>query len=77
MYALERYYQELYDYSQYSNCEGYDLDVQLTRNRLEKIITVGYMTKDDVNFVKSLLPDIESDTMRADIQDYIESITDF
>ena len=73
MEALERYYQEyLLGYAQDSNFEGYDMDEQLTKDRIEKILEVGYMEDYDVEFIKSILPDIEDEIIRADIEEYIE-----
>lgn len=75
MEALERYYQEyLMGYAQDSNFEGYDMDEQLTKDRIEKILEVGYMEDDDVEFIKSILPDIEDEKIRADIEEYIERL---
>lgn len=75
MEALERYYQEyLLGYAQDSNFEGYDMDEQLTKDRIEKILEVGYMEDYDVEFIKSILPDIEDEIIRADIEEYIERL---
>lgn len=75
MEALGRYYQEyLMGYAQDSNFEGYDMDEQLTKDRIEKILEVGYMEDYDVEFIKSILPDIEDEIIRADIEEYIERL---
>ncbi len=75
MDALERYYREyLMDYAQDSNWEGYDVDAQFTRNRIEKILDKGYMDPDDAAFVRSILPDVENERIRADIEEYLESL---
>lgn len=73
MEALEKYYQEyLMGYARDSNFEGYDLGEQLTKDRIEKILEAGYMEDDDVEFIKSILPDIENEGIRTDIEEYIE-----
>lgn len=37
MEALERYYSEyLMEYSDYSNCEGYDMDMQFTKDHVSQ-----------------------------------------
>lgn len=60
MDALERYYQEyLMGYDQDSNYASYDMDAQMTKDRIEKILEKGYMNDEDVDFVMSILPDIE------------------
>lgn len=76
MDALEEYYQNyLMNYSDWSNCEGYDMDEQFTKDRVEKILEAGYMTDEDVEFVRSLLPDVENERIREEIVDYIERVT--
>lgn len=75
MEALERYYHEyLMGYAHDNNFEGYDLGEQLTKDRIEKILEVGYMEDDDVEFIKSILPDIENEEIRTDIEEYIEML---
>lgn len=75
MEALKRYYQEyLMGYAQDSNFEGYDMDEQLTKDKIEKILEVGYMEDDDVEFIKFILPDIEDEKIRAGIEEYIERL---
>lgn len=75
MEALEKYYSEyLFGYAQDSNYGNYDVDEQLTKDRIESILEAGFMTEDDVEFVRSLLPDIENNRIRADIEDYLERL---
>ena len=75
MEALEKYYQEyLMGYAQDSNFADYDVDAQLTKDRIEQILEVGYMEDDDVEFIKSILPYIENERIRADIEEYIERL---
>ena len=75
MEALERYYSEyLMGYSDYSNCEGYDMDMQLTKDHVEQILEAGYIDDTEIDFVKSLLPDIENDRIRNDLEEYLESL---
>ena len=75
MEALEKYYQEyLMGYAQDSNFADYDVDAQLTKDRIEQILEVGYMDEDDVEFIKSILPDIENERIRDDIEEYIERL---
>ena len=62
MEALERYYQEyLLGYSQDANWENYDMDMQMTK-------------ESEIDFVKSLLPEIENDRIREDLEEYLESL---
>lgn len=75
MEALERFYNEyLMGYSQDSNCEGYDIDEQMTKDRIESILVAGYMTEGDNEFIRSILPDIENESIRADIAEYLERL---
>lgn len=75
MEALERYYNEyLLDYSQDANWECYDIDMQMTKDKVERILEVGYIDEPEIDFVKSLLPEIENDRIRQDLEEYLESI---
>lgn len=75
MEALERYYREyLMGYSDDSNCEGYDIDMQLTKDHVEQILAAGYIDDTEIEFVKSLLSDIENDRIRNDLEEYLESL---
>lgn len=53
--TLERYYLTIYDYNQNSNCEGFDVDTQLTKQKLEKIVDNRFVDAEDVEFLKELL----------------------
>lgn len=53
--TLERYYITIYDYNQDSNCEGFDVDVQLNKQKLEKIVDNRFVDVEDVEFLKELL----------------------
>ena len=76
MEALERFYKEyLIDYAQDSNWERYDADAQMTRNRIENILEAGYISEEDIDFLKVILPDIENNSIREDLKDYIDSIS--
>ena len=73
MDALEKYYQEyLLGYSQDSNWSNYDIDMQLTKDHIEDILEVGYMSDDDVEFIYSLLPDIENEGIREELKYFLE-----
>lgn len=75
MEALERYYQEyLWGYAQDSNWGNYDMDMQMTKDHVERILEVGYIDESEIDFVKSLLPEIENDRIRADLEEYLESL---
>ena len=75
MEALEKYYSEyLMGYAQDSNFEGYDIDKQITKDRIERILEAGFMTEDDLEFVKSILPDIENELIRTDVAEYLERL---
>lgn len=53
--TLERYYLTIYDYYPYSNCEGFSVDTQLTKQRLEKIVDNRFVDAEDIEFLKELL----------------------
>lgn len=53
--TLERYYITIYDYNQDSNCEGFDVDVQLNKQKLEKIVSNRFVDTEDIEFLKELL----------------------
>ena len=75
MEALEKYYNEyLLSYYRDSNFESYDVDEQMTKDRIESILEVGFLTKDDIDFVYSMLPDIQDDILRFHIEDYVEGL---
>lgn len=75
MEALEKYYNEcLLSYYRDSNFESYDVDEQMTKDRIEAILEVGFLTKDDIDFVYSILPDIQDDILRFHIEDYVERL---
>lgn len=61
-------------YSDDSNCEGYDMDMQLTKDHVEQILEAGYIDDTEIDFVKALLPDIENDRIRNDLEEYLESL---
>lgn len=75
MEALERYYNEyLLGYSQDANWECYDIDMQFTKDHVEQILEVGCIDESEIDFVKSLLPEIENDRIREDLEEYLESL---
>ena len=75
MEALERYYNEyLLGYSQDANWENYDMDMQMTKDHVEQILEAGYIDESEIDFVKSLLPEIENDRIREDLENYLESL---
>ena len=75
MEALERYYQEyLLGYSQDANWENYDMDMQMKKDHVEQILEAGYIDESEIDFVKSLLPEIENDRIREDLEEYLESL---
>ncbi len=72
--ALERYYMEyLSSYDQSSNYAGYDADYQMTVDRIEHIIDKGCVDTDDVAFLRSILPEIENEVIRREIETYLET----
>lgn len=74
MEALERYYNEyLLGYSQDANWGNYDVDMQMTKDKVERILEVGYIDESEIDFIKSILPEIENDRIREDLEEYIES----
>ena len=66
MEALEKYYREyLLGYASDANWEIYDVDMQMTKDHVERILEIGYIEDSEIDFVKSLLPDIESQRIRT------------
>ena len=53
--TLERYYLIIYDYNQDSNFEDFDVDVQFTKQRLEKIVDNRFVDTEDISFLQELL----------------------
>ena len=53
--TLERYYLTIYDYNQDSNFEDFDVDVQFTKQRLEKIVDNRFVDTEDISFLQELL----------------------
>lgn len=53
--TLERYYITIYDYNDASNYESFNVDVQLTKQKLEKIVSNRFVDVEDVEFLKELL----------------------
>lgn len=75
MEALEEYYNEyLLSYYKDSNFANYDVDEQMTKDRIEAILESGFLTKDDIDFIYSILPDVENDILRFRIEDYVEGL---
>ena len=75
MEALEEYYNEyLLSYYNGGNFESYDVDEQMTKDRIEAMLESGFLNKDDIDFIYSILPDIENDRLRYLIGDYIEEL---
>lgn len=53
--TLERYYLTVDSYNCDSNFESYDLDAELTRQHLEKIIDSRQVDSEDISFLQELL----------------------
>lgn len=53
--TLEKYYLTIYDYNNASNYESFNVDTQLTKQRLEKIVDNRFIDAEDVEFLKELL----------------------
>lgn len=53
--TLERYYLTIYDYNQDSNFEDFDVDVQFTKQRLEKMVDNRFVDTEDISFLQELL----------------------
>ena len=60
--------------SQDANWENYDMDMQMTKDHVEQILEAGYIDESEIDFVKSLLPEIENDRIREDLEEYLESL---
>ena len=75
MEALEKDYREyLLGYASDANWEIYDVDMQMTKDHVERILEIGYIEDSEIDFVKSLLPDIESQRIRTELEEYLDSI---
>ena len=62
MEALERYYMNyLSSYNSASNYSDYNVDYQLMVDRIEQILDKEYVDSDDVEFIRSILPEIENE----------------
>lgn len=75
MEALERYYMNyLSSYNSASNYSDYNVDYQLMVDRIEQILDKEYVDSDDVEFIRSILPKIENEGIRSEIEKYLEGI---
>lgn len=75
MEALERYYMNyLSSYNSASNYSDYNVDYQLMVDRIEQILDKEYVDSDDVEFIRSILPEIENEGIRSEIEKYLEGI---
>jgi hypothetical protein len=73
MDALERFYRRyLLDYADCGNFAEYDLDIQLTRDKVEKILQAGYLKDEDIEFLDLIIPDIENQRIRLDLEDFLQ-----
>ena len=69
MEALEKYYQEyLWGYPNDVNWIDYNIEMQLIKDKIERILKVGYLSEDDIEFIYSLLPDIEDECIKEDLR---------
>lgn len=50
------------------------MDMQMTKDHVEQILEAGYIDESEIDFVKSLLPEIENDRIREDLEEYLESL---
>ena len=46
----------------------------MTKDHVEQILEAGYIDEIEIDFVKSLLPEIENDRIREDLEEYLESL---
>lgn len=75
MEALERYYMNyLSSYNSASNYSDYNVEYQLMVDRIEQILDKEYVDSDDVEFIRSILPEIENEGIRSEIEKYLEGI---
>lgn len=76
MKALERYYNEyLLGYSQDANWAYYDMDMQMTKDRVERILQSNHIEKNDLEFLKSVIPEIENGRIRADLEEQLDILS--
>lgn len=71
MEALERYYMNYL--SSYNSASNYS-DYKLMVDRIEQILDKEYVDSDDVEFIRSILPEIENEGIRSEIEKYLEGI---
>ena len=45
-----------------------------SKDHVEQILEAGYLDESEIDFVKSLLPEIENDRIREDLEEYLESL---
>lgn len=75
MEALERYYMNyLSSYNSASNYSDYNVEYQLMVDRIEQILDKEDVDSDDVEFIRSILPEIENEGIRSEIEKYLEGI---
>lgn len=48
------------------------VDLQYTKERVEKILETGSLSNDDIEFLRSLLPEVESRYIREDLEEWLE-----
>lgn len=71
--ALEKYYKEyLWGYTSDANTDTYDMDMQLTKDRIEQILKNRYILEEDIEFLKSLIPDIENNQIKSIFEEYLQ-----
>ena len=73
MEVLEKYYQEyLWRYPNDVNWIDYNIEMQLIKDKIERILKVGYLSEDDIEFIYSLLPDIEDECIKEDLRCFFQ-----
>ncbi len=54
--------------------ESYDIEMQSTKDRIESILLKGYIDEADVKFIRSIIPEIENDRIRNDLEEYLDKM---
>lgn len=71
MDALKKYYMDVLC-NLYLCWDDDSVDLQYTKERVEKILETGSLSNDDIEFLRSLLPEVESRYIREDLEEWLE-----
>lgn len=72
--ALYRYYEELMSWNNESSCEGYDVDIALTKDKLEKIFVSVKCYGCIGSEYESFIQDLREEFIESGDTDLLESL---